>query len=468
MSTIDEALVRELFHSAVTRSGAYGAQLSIVKRGEQLDLALGLADARQTTPMTTDTLMQIGSITKVFNAVVVMTLVDEGVLTLDAPIERHLAGVPIGQPNAIGELTLRHLLSMSSGLDNGPYVYYGRGADALDRYVGGLASLPRHFAPGRHFGYSNAGACIAGCIASIAAGAPWERLLRERILTPARLQRGAILDEDVRGQVVSVGHVGSATEGLQRTIEPLFSELRARAPSGPSFALSTSDLVRFASLFTRRGITDTGVRVLSETAVEQMLSPQIATPNRKYGTAWCLGSCAGAWDDQHVWGHGGTSPTATSYLYWIPEQGGVIAFVTNTHAAMGELSTDVFDQICSAVFGCRKPRIDVAESGSASVDQRRYIGRYRELGMTMDVRPGEDDTLLAHLAPRPIPGERGITRTEQRVVLKPVGKDRFITEPMDGPDRHRGVIDTAFFGDDGDGRARNALNLVFPMSRVAA
>jgi CubicO group peptidase (beta-lactamase class C family) len=185
MSRIDEALVRELFHGAVTRSGAYGAQLSIVKPGEQLDLAVGLADARQATRMTTDTLMQVGSITKVFNAIVVMTLVDEGLLVLDAPIERYLPGVPIAQPNASGELTLRHLLSMSSGLDNGPYVYYGRDDYALGRYVERLASLPRHFAPGRHFGYSNAGACIAGFIAARVTGVPWERLLRERILAPA-------------------------------------------------------------------------------------------------------------------------------------------------------------------------------------------------------------------------------------------------------------------------------------------
>jgi CubicO group peptidase (beta-lactamase class C family) len=465
MSRIDERLMHELFTEAVSRSGAVGAQLSIAQGEERLDLAVGLADARRGVPMTTETLMQIGSITKVFNATLVMSLVDEGRLALDDPIERYLPRIQIAEPNATSELTLRHLLSMTSGLDNGPYVYFGRGDDALGRYVGALGALPRHFPPGQHFGYSNAGACVAGWVASRAAGVTWERLLRKRILAPARLQHAAIADEDVGEQVVSLGHLASGEDDAPRIVLPQFLDLRARAPSGPSFALSTSDLARFGAALARGGVADSGAQLLSGPALNQMLSPEVATPVRKYGTAWCLGPCMATWGENAVWGHGGTSPTATAYLYWIPAQRGVIAFVVNTHAAMGELSRVVFDEIVPAVFGCSKPRIDVLDKPSGGLDKRRYVGRYEELGMTMEVRAGEGDTLRAHILPRPIRGEIGVTRMEQRSVLRPLGGDRFLVDPADGPDRHRGVVDTAFFGDDGAGRATNVLNLVFPMSR---
>ena len=66
---------------------------------------------------------------------------------------------------------------MCSGLDNGRYVYFGADEGALGRYVASLEALPQHFPPGRFFGYSNAGACIAGHTAATTSGMPWEALL---------------------------------------------------------------------------------------------------------------------------------------------------------------------------------------------------------------------------------------------------------------------------------------------------
>lgn len=463
MSTLDERLLRQLFDDAVRRSGAVGAQLSIIKTNQQLDFATGFADASRKLTLNTGTLMQIGSVTKVFNAALVMCLVEEGVLDLDVPVCHYLPEFRVADAQGSRTLTLRHLLSMSSGLDNGPYVCFGAGEDALGRYVGGLDGLPRHFAPGRHFGYSNAGACIAGHVAARVADKPWEALLHERILDPAGLAQFALLDSDLMQRRVSFGHFAKSGGGQLHTVEPIFSLARSRAPSGSTLAMSASTMARFGRLFVEHGRAERGTQVLSASSVAQMLEPQTNVPTRKYGTSWCIGPYMSHWSGVAVWGHAGTSLTAISFLHWIPSVQGVLAFSLNTHAAMGAFAAIVFDEILPAVFGFHRPRFDLPEAALSPAPFSRYAGTYEELGASLDVFPGEGSALRAHFLPRsPANG------LEQRAILTPLGGDRFLVNPLGSPDRQRGLFDMAFFGEDAAGRAAHALNLVFPMSRRPA
>jgi CubicO group peptidase (beta-lactamase class C family) len=466
MSTLDEPLLRQLFEDAVKRSGAFGAQLSIIKGGQQIDLSAGFAHAPRGLAMTPDTLMQIGSVTKVFNAAVIVSLVEEGVLDLDRPVRQYLPEFEVGDREASESLTLRHLTSMCSGLDNGPYDYFGGGDDALGQYVGHLKSLPQHFRPGRHFGYANAGTCIAGYVASRVAHKPWESLLRERVLRPAGVKQSVALDADVSNRLVSCGHFLSPDSGSVEITEPYFTLARARAPSGATLAMSASHLARFGKIFLNVGRADDGTQVLSESSIEQMTSPQIDVPTRKYGTSWCIGPCMAEWNGIRVWGHGGTSLTSTSSLHWFPERQGVMAFIVNTHAAMGEFSRMALGSVLNAAFGFDKPRIDTPEPSLAPINHSRYLGIYEHLNLEMHIKQGEGNTLRARMLPqsryRVRPELFGI---EQTLVLTPLGGDRFLVNPPDGPDKHRGIVDMAFFGNDGNGRATNALDLVFPMSR---
>ena len=142
IAKVDISKIDTLFQQAAVDSGAVGAQLSIIKSGEQFDFIYGIANAELNTPMTQDTIIQIGSVTKVFNAVVVMTMVEEGLLDLDTPVKRYIPEFTVADPMATRTLTLRHLISMSSGLDNGRYTNFGEGPDALGKYVTHLNTLP--------------------------------------------------------------------------------------------------------------------------------------------------------------------------------------------------------------------------------------------------------------------------------------------------------------------------------------
>ncbi len=469
----DESMLRELFHDAVRRSGIIGAQLSLINGDEQLDLAAGIADAERGVPMRTDTVMQIGSITKVFNATIVASLVEEGSLDLDTPVREYLPGFTVADPSATQMLTLRHLLSMCSGLGNGRYVYFGTGEDALGNYVSQLDTLTQHFPPGRFFGYSNAGSCIAGHVAATVAGKPWETLLRERIIDPAGLGSAVIFDEDLPGKHVSSGHLMADDAAKPKVTAPTFSTDRARNPSGACFALATRDLARFGRMFARNGTADTGERVLADATVATMMERQIDVPTRRYAHGWCIGPSTMTWNGLQVWGHAGGTATSGSYLKWIPELDGVIAFTINTRTALAAFAKIAFTEILEAAFGFSKPPTAQRGPSAGPLDTRRYVGTYDSLGSRLYVTPGAGETLHARLVPQRTVKElaqhkEAMDLNERSIVLAPLDHDRFLLNAADGPDIYLNEVDTAFFGDDGDGRATNVLDGVFAMSRIAS
>lgn len=468
---LDESKLRTLFSDAVRRSGAYGAQLTIIKGDQQLDLAEGYADVERGVAMTPGAVMQIGSITKVFNAAVVMSLVQEGLLDLDTPVKRYLPDFRVADEQATEILTLRHLLSMSSGLDNGRYVYFGTGEDALGKYVEYHAILPQHFPPGRFFGYSNAGTCIAGHVAATIAGKPWETLLRERILEPAGLTSAIVLDEDLPGKQVSSGHIVPPGEDKPTVVAPKFSQHRSRGPSGAFFAVSTADLARFGRMLLQRGLADTGERVLAEATVDEMTKRHIDVPNRVYANGWGIGCWMTEWNGVELFGHAGGTPTSASFMEWIPEFDGVFALNVNTPTASIELRKILATEITEAAFGISKPPTAKADEPLAPLNEHRYVGTYEQLGTRWHITRGEGETLSARVVPQRTPEEveqqgRSVAVPERTVTLKPLGGDRFLLVATEGPDEYKDQLDTAFFGDDGEGRATNLLDGVMAASRI--
>jgi CubicO group peptidase (beta-lactamase class C family) len=461
---LDEVWLRGLLDDAIARSGVVGAQLAVSTGNETVALASGLADARHDVAMTPETLMQIGSVTKVVNAALVASFAHDGLVDLDVPVVEYLPRLRDRRVPGNEALTLRHALTMSSGLDNGPYHYLSDDDTALERYVDRLVDLPSHFLPGTHFGYANAGACIAGRIASIIGGAPWEDVVADRILRPAGLTRWALLDEHLVGTAPSVGHNPREDWGLPAIVEPRFSAVRGRAPSGSCFALTMADLARFGRLFLTAGRSDDGAAVLDPAVVAEMTTEHVPIPTRRFGEAWGLGPYAGRWSGVTVWGHSGGTVTSGAHLLWIPAKDAVVAFAVNSPAAFDLFAEIVFTEIVPALFGVAKPRHDLPEGGS-SADLERVVGTYDDLATSLTVAVEAGDILTADFRRREHADWWGAAKSSTRSILLPLGGDRFLVVPRDG---RATTYDLTFFGDAGDGRARNTLNSgVFPMTRTA-
>ncbi|MEZ5921771.1 MAG: serine hydrolase domain-containing protein [Parvularculaceae bacterium] len=169
--------------------GLPGMTVTVVTReGFEGFVTSGLADVEQNTPVGADHLFQVGSISKMFGALTVYSLIEEGVLTTETKIEESLRGLRIRDGEGI---TLQHLLNHTAGLP----------ADSSIFPEGGLWSA---FEPGTNWSYSNSGYYLAGLIAASAAGAPYPDVVFERVLSKIGMSASKpsiqVVDRDLYAQ----------------------------------------------------------------------------------------------------------------------------------------------------------------------------------------------------------------------------------------------------------------------------
>src|SRR6059058_1272765 len=150
-----------------TDANVTGAALGIWSDGQETLAAHGVLNAATQVPVTTDSVFQVGSITKIWTATMIMQLVDEGLLSLDTTVSEVLPGTRLGTADVGGQVTVRHLLTHTSGIDGDVFTDTGRGDDCVERYVGLLAEVPSVFAPGATYSYCNSGYVLLGRIIEV-------------------------------------------------------------------------------------------------------------------------------------------------------------------------------------------------------------------------------------------------------------------------------------------------------------
>ncbi len=188
---------------------------------------------------------KIASATKWFSGALIMSLVDDGTLSLDDRASRYL-------PYMTGEkesITVRQLMSHTSGFGGEfPLVdpCLGDPSTTLARCAEALAKTPLRAAPGTAFIYSGAGMQVAGRVAEVASGKDWQTLFRERIAEP-------------------LGMTSTDYQYEGSTVNPRISG------GGRSTA---TDYMKFLTMIQQRGVFE-GRRVLSTRAVDTMLANQV-------------------------------------------------------------------------------------------------------------------------------------------------------------------------------------------------
>ena len=133
-----------------------------------------------------DTLFQMGSISKVWTATLIMQLVEEGLLDLDSPVRNILPDFAVADAVATETVTTRHLLTHTSGIDGDVFIDGGRGDDCVERYgriteINGAALRPRHRLVVLQHRLRDRGRII-----EVLRGKSWDAVLRERIIEPLR------------------------------------------------------------------------------------------------------------------------------------------------------------------------------------------------------------------------------------------------------------------------------------------
>ncbi|GHI40670.1 serine hydrolase domain-containing protein [Streptomyces violascens] len=301
----DRPGLRVLLHRLTTKDGGPGALVALGGRSGDAVLTSGVADVGSHASMRGDSRFRIGSMTKPFVATVVLQLVGEGRVVLDAPVERYLPGVVRGHGNDGRRITVRQLLQHTSGIPD--YLDYLKPEDVLNdplahydtRDLVKLAlAHPPAFEPGADWRYSNTGYLLAGMLIEQVTGHPYGDEIRHRIVEPLGLRQTSapVAATEIRGPHAR----GYARPGKDAPLK----DITALNPTvaGPSGAMISSgaDFNRFLGALLRG-------KLLAPTQLHEMMRTRpTGDPG---GGAYGLGleshplPCGGL-----AWGHDGGIP----------------------------------------------------------------------------------------------------------------------------------------------------------------
>lgn len=354
------------------------------RQGEQrCVVASGVANMQTGQPVTKDTLFQLGSISKTWTATLVMQLVAEGKLDLDAPIRDVLPNFHLADESAAAVISMRQLLTHTSGIDGDIFIDTGRGDDCVERYVDALNTAEQLFTPGHTWSYCNTGFVIAGRVVEVLRGMSWDAALEQYIRAPLGLAATTTLPEQTVLHGFAVGHKGL---GGERAVATQFLPPRSLGPAG-LITSSADDTLSYARSFLRGGSA-----LLPERELAEMLSSQVDM--RFASTAadeWAIGWCLEDWGGVPTINHNGATLGQNSYLRLFPQQG-IVLFLSVNGGRAESLHQELFTEAGQLLAGATMPAAFSPQNDVLAGDRGKerlddYAGVYEAAGLKVIVEP---------------------------------------------------------------------------------
>jgi len=279
-----------------------GLAISILDNDKSVfEKGFGARNLEENLPMTPNSLIGIGSISKSFTALLILKLREKGLLKLDDSVSQFLEIEPfLSHP----DITIAHLLSHSSGIPSVDAqwlpiaITYGDfqriyPIGSLDDYLYHLSETRDeiYFKPGEKFFYNNDMFTLLGMIVEKITGKPFEEVLSEKLLKPLEMSRATVsreqLEKDpLQDYITGYIHKGSE-EKLQFDKPKLPFSKFLQAPGG--LYTSMHEMVNYADCLLQKGIFK-NKRVIESESIELLWSPRIKSP---YGYGkdpkYCLG-----------------------------------------------------------------------------------------------------------------------------------------------------------------------------------
>ncbi|MEV8378103.1 serine hydrolase domain-containing protein [Kribbella sp. NPDC056861] len=428
-----------------------GTAVGVLFGGEVIDHSAGVLSTATGVETTTDTIFQIGSITKVWTATLVLQLVDEGKVDLDRPVRDYLPEFAIRDDAAAAVITVRQLLSHTSGFEGDIFNETGKGDDAVEKFVATLTEVGQLFPPGERFSYNNAAFAALGRLIEVLREKPFDAALREHLLTPLGLTHSATDPYEAILHRAAVGHLRPSPDAAP-VPAPIWAMTRGMAPAGAMLAMRPRDLLAFAKLHLDSGTAADSTAVLSPASVKAMQEPQVKLPAiGLMGDAWGLGWELFDWDGTTVIGHDGGTIGQNAFLRIVPEHGLAVTVLTNGGDTI-ELYQAVAGHVVKELAALDLPPMPTPPATPVPIDTDRFLGTYSCEVADFTVRQDDDGKVWLDQTPKGIFAELGPAPDPVELV----GRDQ---DSLIAVVAQNGVnMPQVFLGDDGQGRALYLFN----------
>lgn len=334
-----------------------GLSIAVIKNGEIAKTAgYGLANVELKVAARPETIYQSGSIGKQFTATLVMMLVEEGRMNLTDHISKYIADAP-----AIWkDITIRHLLTHTSGISNKLYDQIDMRQDYTeDELVKKIASIPLDFQPGEKWSYSNPGYVMLGILVHKATGKFYGDVLREKIFTPLGMDTARIINESDIILNRAAGY--RLVKGEWKNQEWVSPALNTTADG--SLYLTVLDMARWdAALYTEK--------LLKKSSLELMWTPVKLNSGKtqNYGFGWAFADVNG----RKLIEHGGAWQGFTTHIARYVDDKLTVIVLTNRAGANPS-------RIAHGIAGLYNAALQPTERSEIKVDPKimdEYVGEY--------------------------------------------------------------------------------------------
>jgi CubicO group peptidase (beta-lactamase class C family) len=340
-------------------------------------------------PVTPHTLFRIGSLTKALTCTASLRLVEEGTLDLDRPVGDYVPWLTFSQAGAAQRITLRMLMSHSTGLPTSHSPFGRRGPAGLEAYV--REDVPRYpfvAEPAAVYAYSNPGLRIAGAVAQVVSGKPYEQLMQELVFGPLDMVRTTFDPTVAMTYPLAQSHDLHDDGGL--SVQHRFADDSGGYPSGGAIS-TVQDLAHWAVMQMSGGRYQ-GQPILSPQSVAQMQAAQVEmyTASRAgYGLGVIVDTYKGL---RRVW-HEGSISTFGSRLVMVPEAGTAVLLLCNRApgfwARAEAISSHLLDRVLDVPESFPEPEPVEPDRSLWPLFTGSYLGDWRGCARA-DRAPPED------------------------------------------------------------------------------
>jgi CubicO group peptidase (beta-lactamase class C family) len=369
-----------------------GAACGVVDGDSDVVVTYGLANLATGISVTPDTMFQLGSITKIHTATLIMQARAAGVVGLDEPVRSQVQEFAVADPGATIEITPRHLLTHTSGIEGDHLVDTGWNPDALQRYVATIAGLGQIHEVDESYSFCNTGFGVAGRLVEEVTGENFDRALRRHLSRPLGCAHTLTLPQHLLLHRIAAGHMQSPGQAPVR--QSRWTLTRANGPMGGIVA-TAADLLAFVRMHLDGGRAADGTDVLPSAAVEAMQEPQAETPLP--GEQQALGWTVQDWDGRACLGQDANTFGQRAFLRVVPSSRFAVCLLTNSPAGalvaqsllprvvgdLAELAVPATARASSTTSSSPAP-VEASDAPSAATGQR-VAGSYERLHQRIEV-----------------------------------------------------------------------------------
>lgn len=299
-----------------------GLSLAVIKNGKAVvNKGYGLANVEHNIPVTAETVIRLGSVSKQFFTTAILKLAAEGKLTINDPVHKFFPDAP----QAWAPIQVKHLMSHTSGLTREGPAYNNSVIRPDMAIIRSAYPLPLEFKTGEKYQYSNVGYYMLAEIVAQVSGMPWQDYIRKNLFIPAGMNNSQMTD--------FYPIIPHRANGYMHRKDTLVNAdaMYAVRPSG-GFLSTSSDMILWDKVLREKKI------ILKKEDWEQLWQPFIKVSNNPastsyYGFAWQVEQYNG----HKMVAHGGANIGFRSFYMRFIDDDLSIIILTNTDEALPAL-----------------------------------------------------------------------------------------------------------------------------------